>query len=52
MASKELIERLNPNDARALELEPDRITYTTLHDLPGVSENARRDAPTIAVVDI
>jgi class 3 adenylate cyclase len=52
LASKELIERLNPNDARALELEPDCITYTTLHDLPGVSEKARRDAPTIAVVDI
>ena len=52
LASKDLIERLDADDARALELEPDRITYTTLHDLPGVSEKVSRDAPTIAVADI
>ncbi len=52
LASKDLIERLDQDDARALELEPDRITYTALHDLPGVSEKARRDAPAISVADI
>jgi class 3 adenylate cyclase len=52
LASKDLIERLDADDARALELEPDRITYTTLHDLPGIGEKASRDAPTIAVADI
>ena len=33
LASKSLMERLEPDDAEALGLDPDRITYTALGDL-------------------
>jgi class 3 adenylate cyclase len=52
LASKTLIERLSPDDARALELDPARIKYTPLVDLPGASEKARRDAPVLAVASL
>jgi class 3 adenylate cyclase len=52
LASKELIERLEPKDADALDIDPDRITYTALADLDTATEKARRDAPAIAVCDI
>ena len=43
LASKELIERLEPGDAEALDLDPDRITYMPLADLDTATEKARRD---------
>ena len=52
LASKDLIERLEPDAAAALGLEPDRITYTALGDLTTATEKARRDAPAIAVCEI
>jgi class 3 adenylate cyclase len=52
LASKELIERLEPADAATLGLDPDRITYTALADLDTATEKARRDAPAIAVCDV
>ena len=52
LASKDLMERLEPHDAAALDLDPDRITYTALGDLATATEKARRDAPAIAVCDI
>ena len=52
LASKSLIERLNPTDAAALGLDPDRVTYTPLGDLATANEKARRDAPAIAVCDV
>ncbi|MBK8293904.1 MAG: adenylate/guanylate cyclase domain-containing protein [Solirubrobacterales bacterium] len=52
LASKDLIERLEPDDAVALDLDPDRITYTALGDLSTATEKARRDAPAIAVCEI
>jgi class 3 adenylate cyclase len=52
LASKHLIERLEPEDAAALGLAPDRITYTSLADLDSATEKARRDAPAIAVCDV
>jgi class 3 adenylate cyclase len=52
LASKDLIERLEPDAAAALGLEPDRITYTALGDLATATEKARRDAPAIAVCEI
>jgi class 3 adenylate cyclase len=52
LASKELLERLEPADAAALGLDPDQLTYTPLADLPTASEKARRDAPAIAVCEI
>jgi class 3 adenylate cyclase len=52
LASKELIERLESEDAAVLGLDPGRITYTTLADLGTATEKARRDAPAIAVCDV
>lgn len=49
LASKSLIERLDPGDAAALGLDPDRVTYAPLADLSTATEKARRDAPAIAV---
>jgi class 3 adenylate cyclase len=52
LASKTLIERLEPADADALGLDPERISYTALGDLASATEKARRDAPAIAVCEI
>ncbi len=52
LASKELIERLEPEAAASLKLDPDGITYTPLADLDTATEKARRDAPAIAVCDV
>ena len=52
LASKDLMERLEPDDAAALGLDPDRVTYTALGDLPTATEKARRDAPAIAICDV
>jgi class 3 adenylate cyclase len=52
LASKALVERLDPDDAAALDLNPDRVTYTALADLPMATEKARRDAPAIAVCEV
>ena len=46
------MERLEADDAAALDLDPDRITYTALGDLPTATEKARRDAPAIAVCEL
>jgi class 3 adenylate cyclase len=52
LASKDLVERLEPDDATALDLRPDTLTYTPLGDLATATEKARRDAPAIAVCQI
>jgi class 3 adenylate cyclase len=52
LVSKALIERLEPEDAAALDLDPDHITYTPLADLSTATEKARRDAPAIAVCEV
>lgn len=52
LASKSLLERLEPSDAVALGLDPDGVTYTPLADLPTATEKARRDAPAIAVCEV
>jgi class 3 adenylate cyclase len=52
LASKNLLERLEPDDARTLGLDPGRFTYTPLAELATASEKARRDAPAIAVCEI
>jgi len=52
LASKDLIERLDADDAAALGLDPSRVTYTTLGDLETATEKARRDAPTIPVCEV
>ena len=52
LASKGLIERLDPEDAASLDLDPDHVTYTSLADLATATEKARRDAPAIAVCEV
>jgi class 3 adenylate cyclase len=52
LASKSLLERLDPDDAVALGLDPDRTRYRTLAELDGVTAKARRDAGTVAVTAI
>lgn len=52
LASKNLLERLDPDDARALEIDAHRVIYTPLAELPTASEKARRDAPAIAICEI
>ncbi len=52
LASKDLIERLDPDDAQATGLDPDAIAYTPLGELDGVSDKAIRDAGAIPVTAI
>ena len=52
LASKALVERLAPDDAADLGLDPDRVTYSRLADLTTATEKARRDAPAIAVCEV
>ena len=52
LASKALIERLDAHDSAALGIDPTRIGYTLLAELPTATEKARRDAPAIAVCDL
>jgi class 3 adenylate cyclase len=52
LASKDLLERLEKEDATTLGLDPAGLSYTTLADLPGATEKARRDAPSIAVSEL
>lgn len=52
LASKSLIENLAPADAAALDIDPDRVMYAALADLPTATEKARRDAPAIAVCEL
>lgn len=52
LASKELLERLDPEDAAMLDMDTGRITYAPLADLPTATEKARRDAPAIAVCEV
>ena len=47
-----LVERLEPDDAAVLHLDPDRVTYTPLADLSTATEKARRDAPAVAVCEV
>jgi class 3 adenylate cyclase len=52
LASKQLVERLNDEDARALGIDSHHLTYTQVADLDTATEKARRDAPAIAVYDL
>lgn len=52
LASKGLLERLNPEDADAVGIDPMRISYTQLANLDTATEKARRDAPSIPVYDL
>jgi class 3 adenylate cyclase len=52
LASKDLVERLGPEDAAALDLDPTRVSYVPLGELATATEKARRDAPTIPVCEV
>lgn len=52
LASKPLVERLSPDDAAAIDVDPDRAGYTQLADLATATDKARRDAPAIAVCEL
>lgn len=49
LASKELIERLSPDDAAAVGIDTDEVRYRPLSALPGVTEKAIAAAGTISV---
>ena len=49
LASKDLIERLDAEDARATGIDPDAIAYTPLGELDGATGDAIRDAAAIPV---
>jgi class 3 adenylate cyclase len=52
LASKDLVERLDGDDAAALDLDRDRVTYAPLAELRTATEKARRDAPAVAVCEL
>ena len=52
LASKPLVERLDPEHAQAFGLDPLTITYRTVGELPGVTPKAVRDAGGIPVVTV
>jgi class 3 adenylate cyclase len=52
LASKDLVERLEADDAATLDLDPDRVTYIALGELSTATAKARRDAPAIAVCEV
>jgi class 3 adenylate cyclase len=52
LASKDLIERLDPADAATLGLESAAVRFTALTDLASATDKARRDAPSLAVCEI
>ena len=52
LASKDLIERLDADDAQATDLDPDAIAYSPLGELDGASDKAIRDAGAIPVTAI
>lgn len=49
LASKALIEHLDPGDAGAVDVDPDSVAYSPVDQLPEAGEKARRDAGTIPV---
>jgi class 3 adenylate cyclase len=52
LASQELVDRLDPDDAGALGLDPERLGFTKLDDLATATAKARRDASGIAVCEL
>lgn len=52
LASKNLVERLEEDDAVVLGLDPENMVYTPLAELPTATDKARRDAPAIAVCEV
>lgn len=51
LGSKQLVERLGPEDAAELEIDPDRLVYRPLSEI-GADVKALRDAGAIAVAEL
>jgi class 3 adenylate cyclase len=49
LASKSLLEHLTEDDARALDIDPDGMTYRPIEELPNASSKAKRDAGTVPI---
>ena len=49
LASKSLLEHLDPEDARELRINPDMMLYQSLSDVPGAPEKAVKDAGGVPV---
>jgi hypothetical protein len=49
LASKDLIERLDPDDAASVDVDPARVTYRALADLADGNAKVIRDAGQVAV---
>ena len=52
LLTKDLLERLDPADARRFEIDPAGVTYTTLSEIDGISEKALKDAGMLSVVSL
>lgn len=52
LVTKQLLERLDPEDAAALGIDLEKIRYNVLSDLDSANEKARRDAGALAVSSI
>jgi class 3 adenylate cyclase len=52
LASKPLLERLDPVDAARVGVDPMHVQYRALAELPGATEKALRDAGVLAVTDV
>jgi class 3 adenylate cyclase len=49
LASKPLVEHLEPEDARAIRIDPDAVIYRTLAELPAAPDKTVRDAGSLPV---
>jgi class 3 adenylate cyclase len=52
LASKALIERLDPEHAQHVGIDPDTVSYRTVAEMPGAPEKAVRDAGAIPVTAV
>jgi class 3 adenylate cyclase len=52
LASKALVERLDPEHARRIGIDPDTVDYCTVGELPNATEKAVRDAGSISVTTV
>jgi class 3 adenylate cyclase len=52
LATKALLEQLAPAESEAVGIDPDRIAYRTLAELPGADEKSIRDAGSVAVAEV
>ncbi len=52
LATKQLVERLDAEDAHGEGLRPAELRYALVSELPGAGEKAVRDAGSIAVADV